>query len=493
MVEFAAVVDSLVDPVHELDAPLALLEQLEPVRTCLDGASLDAERPVPIEADRRRATEGLRERLAQAGLASEFGRYAEAVTLARAVVEDATQLGYRPIQAEAELGLAMALHDADQLEEATTMVERAHLSAQASRHTMVLADAAVLRVQLAYQAAEIDEGLAWLAQAEAANEAAGGDPVRSVRLYDAACVLQLLAGAYDEAVRQCERGQELIDGGAAIPVAQRLAMTSNLAMAEGGAGLLERADRRFAAARSMIEAELGPTEPMLINVQFNWGHVGYERGDFDAALAHYQQALSLIEAGSEAPNSIESSILVGIADAQRELGQLDEAEARYNQALALEQANPDFWTTHVARSGLTQVHWLRGDPQAAVDEWSQQLEDERAQLGDDHPWLVDLDLNIAAAQADLGQVDEALARIDAAIARLEAEYGPMHSELVDDLQVRAAVARRAKRWDRCVADSTAPAPSTRSAAGRRPRSAPRVSPSGPSVSSGAARIPRRSS
>src|SRR5690606_22112378 len=124
----------------------------------------------------------------------------------------------------------------------------------------------------------------------------------------------------------------------------------------------------------------------------------------------------------------------------------------YADVLELAIAREDFWNIHVAKNGLAIVAWDQGDAQAAYTAWSKQLADEREQLGPTHPWIIDLEVNIGAARAALGEVDRGLAQIDAAIAILEGEHGVDHVELIDDLQSRGGVARRAGRFEQCVAD-----------------------------------------
>src|SRR5690606_15035059 len=254
LLELEALVDAFADPERDRVAPLAMLEQLAPVATCLDGASLDAARPVPLERSSRQQVEVVRNQLiGKAQLAAQLGRHDQALRLARRAVAEAEQLGFRPLVAEAQLALAVALQSANQPVEAADMSERAHLSAQAGRHATALADAAVLRVGLAYDQADMEQGRAWLAKAEAANEATGGDSRRAVQLRGAACMFELLAGSYDAALDQCERAQGLIDHGARVDAATRLRIGCNHAIAEQGAGLLERADRRFAAGEQGIQ------------------------------------------------------------------------------------------------------------------------------------------------------------------------------------------------------------------------------------------------
>lgn len=451
--ELDTVVAALADPERDPVAPLALLEQLTPVATCLDGASLDAARPVPLERSQRHQVEIVRNQLiGKALLAAPLGRHEQAIALARQAVARAEQLGFRPLVAEAQLALAVALQSANQPTEAVDMAERAHLSAQASRHAAALADAAVLRVSLAYDQADMEAGRAWLAKAEAANEATGGDSRRAVQLRGAACMFELLAGSYDAALDECERAQGLIDRGARVDAATRLRIGCNFAIAEQGAGLLERADRRFAAVEQGIRTELGSNHPWLSRLSLNWGHVAFDLGDPQQALARYRHALELLVINGLDQSVSAGTVVVNIADALLELGRLDEAELEYRRAIELVEAADDYWTLHVARNGLARVAMIRGDARAAFDAWSQQLAQEHGRLEPSHPWVLELELNLGSARAMLGEVDEGLAQIDAVIVVLEREFGPDHVELADDLRVRALVARDAGRWQQCIAD-----------------------------------------
>jgi|GEM_PF-1632147 len=459
LLELEAVIGALTDPGTELRAPLAVLDELSPVASCLDAASLDAARPAPLEAGLRIEVDAVRNQLlGPATLAVALTRE-DAISLARQGLARATELGFRPLQAEAELALGRALWAVEQEqeqqgqgEEAVTMVERAHLSAEASRHSHVLAEAAMTRVQMAYYAADLDDGRAWLARAEAANEAAGDDPRLSVRLGMTACMFALMDGDYDLAIAQCERAQALVDQGARVDAHTRAVLIINFAIAEGAAGLSARAERRFEAAAVVAAAELDVErrDEMLAKITLHSGHLAFDRGDLLLALTRYRSALELFEqSGTPYGNS---TAMVSIAATLRELGRLDDAQSAYTEVLTLGTATDDYWAVHQARSELAWIELERGRSQAAYEAWSEQLPSAREQLGAAHPWLLALENNIGEAQAFTGEVDEGLAKMDLVVAEVERKYGPEHAELAMFLGARAYVESRVGRWQICVDD-----------------------------------------
>ncbi|WP_181197594.1 serine/threonine-protein kinase [Enhygromyxa salina] len=453
LLELGAVLDVLDDPPAQLSAPLATLSTLTPVATCLDADDLDAERPVPPAPELRRAVEQVRNQLLSASyIAANGADHDRALALAREGLKQATELGFRPLEAEAELQLGRALWHADEFDAAADMIERAHRSAQAARHATALADAALTRVQIAYQVADFPAARTWLLDATAAIEATGGDGDRSVQLHVAECMLEMMAGAYLRAVEPCEVAQGLIDGGVPVDAKTQLSVVANLATAELSAGLLDRADTHFAESVAVLHARFGPNHIKLATLTLNWGHVAFEQGDYELARSRYQTALDQLERLGNADSSTAHAVLVGLGDAELELGDLDQAEAAYAEAASIGARTGDYWGAHSGQNGLGRVALARGDHRAALAIWSAQLDQATEQLDAHHPWRIDLEVNVAQAQILVGREQLGFAALDAAIAKLEARFGPEHRELIDDLQVRAWVARHTGRWRTCVAD-----------------------------------------
>lgn len=452
LVELRGLVDALADPTAELQAPLALLDRLQPVRACAETERLDAARPVPLEASLRVQVDAVRnDLLTPAELATTLGRQ-QAVSLAEQGVTRAHTLGYRPLVAEAELVLGLALWAADRRDEAIETVEAAHLSAQASRHAYVLAEAATTRTTMAYESADLETGRVWLARAEAANDAAGGEPRLSVRLRVATCAAALRDGDFPLAVEECERGQALIDSGAQVDAHQRAALLTNLGIAETTSGLFARAEVSFRSATEAAALDLAGHDAVMHAIDLHSGHMAYERGDYEQAIYRYRVALQRLESAGTQPAGRKTPALVSIASALQALDRLDEAEVAYDEVLELAISIDDHWTIRQVRNEQGWLLLSRGQTQAAYEAWTQQRGPAREQLGADHPLVLELDNNIGEAQALLGEVDEGLAKMGEVIATVEQIYGPDHAELAIYLPVRASVAAKVGRWQTCVDD-----------------------------------------
>lgn len=290
-----AVVQALRSEEPPTMAPLARLDGLEPVAPCLELDSLDRIRPVPIEGEQREEVERIRnDLLVPTYLALELDHPKEALARSEEALEQAKALGYRPLEAETTIARAQALARYERMDEAVAMAEQAHLTALAAIHLPVLVDAALLRVQLAGQQADLDAGWSWLTKAEAAVEAAGGGPERMVELRTSGCILAMYEGSYGRALDECKRAQALINDGAAVDHMMRSAVLTNLAGAELFEGHIDDADRDFERARRAVLDSHGPDHTTLATVDTNWGHVAYARGQYELALERYHRARELL-------------------------------------------------------------------------------------------------------------------------------------------------------------------------------------------------------
>ncbi|MEX1362842.1 MAG: serine/threonine-protein kinase, partial [Nannocystaceae bacterium] len=452
LLELSGVVEALADESAELAAPLSLLGGLDPVDRCLDVEILDVARPVPLEAELRVQVDAVRTELLGPSELAMLRSKDEGISLAQQGLQRATELGYRPLVAEAQLVLGRALRVTEDLDEAATMLEAAHLTAQASRHAYVLAEAATSRVEVAYQVPDLPTARAWLERAEAANEAAGGVPGLNVRLRATACIAALNAGDLELAIEECERAQSLIDQGARVDVHVRSVVVTNLGIAEWRGGRFTRAEARFEEAAELAELDLAGGAALRFAISLHGGHLAYDRGDYELALTRYHDAKEHLGLVDAARSSQMCAVLVSIAGALRQLGRLDEAESMYAQALELAREIDDYWTIRQAGTELAWVSLIRGDYQAAYDAWVELRGPALEQLGPEHPLLLEIDSNIGEAQALLGEVDEGLAKMDAVIETVERIHGVDHPELAFFLPSRGFVASKLGRWQACRDD-----------------------------------------
>ena len=139
-----------------------------------------------------------------------------------------------------------------------------------------------------------------------------------------------------------------------------------------------------------------PTDSHLAQAYFLRGDAQLGVGDWEAAIADFQQYLAL------RPGLIDSYAWERIADAQFALGQSEIALASYNQALT---ANRSLVPQLILREKVAQIYISVGQVDNAVAQYDAILDVAR-----NAPYRASIDLDAAEALLGVGRTDEALAR-----------------------------------------------------------------------------------
>ncbi len=145
--------DELLDGFERVDVAVVgnaawAAASLPSVAPCGDTEALTAAVPPPEDAEVAQRVQAAREELASAASQVLAGAYADASTLAQAVLERAQQLGYPPLVAEAQLGLGAAQMEASQYEPALEALSAGLVAALRCGHDEVAVEALARRMWL---------------------------------------------------------------------------------------------------------------------------------------------------------------------------------------------------------------------------------------------------------------------------------------------------------------------------------------------------------
>ncbi|MEZ4449020.1 MAG: serine/threonine-protein kinase [Nannocystaceae bacterium] len=395
--ELGALVDRLaaIDEADAADEALArdalrAVASLPDIAACADLAALAAVPAEPDDPAVASRVDGLRDELARAMADELSGRYAEAQARARAVVQAAQELGYRPLEAEAQLRLAFALERTADYEAAKSSLVAGYLAAEESDHELIQTEvASLLSFVVGVRLADTDEGELWARRAERLIERLGEGGEAHAQLLANRGALDLQRGQLEEAVADYRRSLTLFAErrGADDPklVAPRLALGAAL----GRLGRLDEAQAEFEGALAQVEASFGDLHPSVAALLNNLGTVAFARGEYEASAAYWERALSIYE---------------------RTIG-LDHPEAA------------------ASLNNLGSASTLLGDLVAARGLLERALASRRASLGDAHPLVASVIHNLALVDEREGHHAAAREAYGRAAAILEAAHGPAHPSL----------------------------------------------------------------
>lgn len=237
------------------------------------------------------------------------------------------------------------------------------------------------------------------------------------------------AGRYTDCGEALTRAEKLADADTAYPL--RLASVLNArGILAKDTGHYDAALAHYGSARSLIEAELGEDHPALAAVHHNLAgllHAQERYADAEEparhAVALRGQSTSPDPEGLAADLSVLGSVLLG-------LGRLDEAEQAYLQSKTvwMERYGPGHYEVAVQLNGLAAVHQARGDFEGAERDFRQALHIKQRVLGAGHRETAALLNNLGALEMDRGHPDAAAQLYGKALLAFRKALGDDHPD-----------------------------------------------------------------
>ncbi|MCY1065270.1 serine/threonine-protein kinase [Nannocystis sp. RBIL2] len=311
---------------------------LPSLATCADASGLLSFVLPDDPAVAERVT-ALRGDLAHADVFDRTGRYEEGLTLARRTREEATGLGYAPLDAEAALVEGRVLMNLVRGEEAEAALQRAtRLGIRHDLHATAAEAATVRMFVLGNHLGRPAEALATAPFAESLIQRAGDDAALRVLFHNNVGTshqnrgeLAAARGEYEQALARLRQRGEREPFEAIVH--------NNLGLMHLEQGQLEAAWTHFISSSELFVAILGEHHPLLAHPIHGLGDVEVRRGRHLDAIPHYLRSLALMEATYDAEHRYLLYPLVGLGHAYAGAGKVEQAEHDYSRALRVAEAN----------------------------------------------------------------------------------------------------------------------------------------------------------
>ncbi len=413
------------------------VDRLPPLADCADVRALTGVRPPP--AAMRARVAALRGQIAQSNALYDLGRWADSLAIAQRVVPAAAALGYRPLQAEALLrqGNAQRRTVADNAA-AKTLLADAAWAGVASRHDKVAFVASANLVGLIGGAEENRAGAEpWIRLARSVLERNDSPPAWSALLDGELGRTALVAGDFDEAIRQLRAGLAARERSSASP-ADRAETLTLLGAALLYAGRPAAGLPYLRQAYELRSQALGEMHPDVGAAANNVGAAALVVGDYATAVTFIRRGLEIKRhtLGADHPELAHS--LNNLAETLRLSGRFDEAEPLYRQAMALHRRAYGEAHPNVAEvlDGLGAMENDRGRPEAALAYHRRAQAIREAKHGPSHVRLAYPLTGEGKALVALGRPREALPLLERALLLRAKDADP-----VDLAETRFALAR----------------------------------------------------
>ncbi len=263
---------------------------LEPVQFCMSSQGVPFV-PPPADADRV-AVRKLRKRLAMVQAYAMAGIWKRALAQAETVADEASEIGYAPLEAEALYWLGFVQSRQVGLAAAEKSLRRAARVADSGRHDVVAARAWTLLIQrVASTQGRFDEIPAMQEAAEAALERSGWDMRTHADLLSALGYAAQVRRDFDEALSYFTQARELVSSalGAEHPLcADMRRQTANILMLQGK---LEESHSEQERVRAILEEAYGPQDSNVAYTESLLAAIEVRQGDLDSAIQHIERAI----------------------------------------------------------------------------------------------------------------------------------------------------------------------------------------------------------
>ncbi len=373
-----AMVEGAIDATHGLP-------RLEP---CEDLDALTQSMPaLPESPQLREAVVEIERTIAESRVWREAAAYGKCETLARDALARATEIGYRPLEAEALSLIATALERQGKFSDAETYYHRALSAALAGGHASVMG--------------EVSVGLVWLT----------GTPDRSL----------------DEAERWATHGLAAIEPLGHVPDLQAQ-LNHALAVARINHGKLDEAEEALDRVIEVRESTFGKGHHSLGAAMGTRGQLMAIRGRLDEAVEAFRLARKHLEHEYGTLHPSTATVIDNLATALSQRGDLEEARQLQTEALRIRQTNlgpdhPDVGTSHLNMSGTLNT----------LEQWEQSRQHAKTAIGilsrtygEQSAEIVGAIINLAIAEEGLEHPILALELRQRALGMARAELGDEH-------------------------------------------------------------------
>jgi len=271
-------------------------------------------------------------------------------------------------------------------------------------------------------------------------------------------LLQTLGGAYHK-LGKLERADSLL--AAALRRARAGQGGGELATASAlvALGLLRSDQARYDEAEAAIREALAltgrllpSTHPVVLRASEALGHVLVERGNYEAAVAVFDDVVQRRTRGGSSPGELAGS-LAELAGVHFYAGNLATSDSLNVRALASYQRLHGDRHPLVADMLINRgaVQHEQGDYRAAETYYRQALDNQRGWYGAEHPQVAATTTMLARSLLFQERLDEAAALLTDALVVRERVFGRLHPQVASTVNELGSIALRREQYDQAEA------------------------------------------
>lgn len=221
---------------------------------------------------------------------------------------------------------------------------------------------------------------------------------------------------------------------------------------ENESGNYEKAREHFKSALTIRERILGPDHPQVANTLQDLAMVARYQGHQEEALTYSKRALTILEKNLGPHHSLVSKALTTIGMIHESRGEFEEARNVHERALSItEQAyGPEHNNTAIALTNLANAIGEEGKNDEAIALYTRALGIQEKTFGVGHIKTANILQNIGATLTEIGKYQDGLPYYERALDITEKAKGPLYVELCLPLNNMAGALVHLKRYDEAL-------------------------------------------
>lgn len=406
--------------------------KLPPLALCLDDAFVLAADLPPEDPDTATRVKAIRADLARVQPLLDIPDYTAAQRLATEAIDAAREVAYEPVLVEALYRSALVSIDMGEYDAALADANTAYERTDGASRTV----AADVHRALAYIHEKKGEFEASLREARKglhiASKALGDEhPAMASYRMRTGRALEMV-GRPAEAIAEYEQAFVVLGGEAANENDMLVGGLHNyIGTANYQLGNYEKALASYQQSLAIVERLLGPDHPNSGTRRSNIGGVLYSMERYEEALIEMRLALAIREGSLTRSHSDIADVRSNIGTLLQRTGDYEGALKEHQEALSiyevgLGEAHPK---VAIAHSDIGLALLELGHEHSALAEIRTALEGLRGSLGPNHPRVAQLQVNLGGMLNEMGRHQEALDTLRAALTLCEAVMPPGHDSL----------------------------------------------------------------
>lgn len=426
-----------------VEKSVATLENLTPLRECADLDALKAGVKPPDTPELRARVEQLRKRLDYVKTLEDAGKYSEGLPLASALVREANNVPYRPLQAEALLRLGSLQSSSGDQKSAEATLNEAVLAAEAGGHDEIAVRAMNwLTFLVGFHRGRIEEGYGWGRRAAAVLERMGEKGILLAHHNNDLGIVCFIDGKFGEGLELFRRSEEIKERVLGVDSHDVAISLANLANAYLQLGRYTEALNYIQRALSIDERVLGSEHPALLRELSILSALHLSLGHPAQATEYAERALDIVTKLNVADGSEFARVLTLLGTAKKMQGRAAHAVELHERALttldkAVGKASPEYGDALV-ELGFAQCE--QGELAKAMANFKAALVLTEKMLGPKTPWSAEALAGMGLVSLERHKPAEAIPLFERALVILEAM-----SEKRELAEVRFLLARAL--WD----------------------------------------------